>query len=82
VLEGVLRHLGTSDAPWCWCRSTTSPGDEPPERARHGPERPNWVQRLPFTLPELAADERITATLAALQDCRLGAYLRAEEPTA
>lgn len=83
VLGAVLRHLGESEAPVVLVSLDDLAGETNPQNVPGtGVERPNWVQRLPFTLDELEADAGITEILAGLQGCRLGSHLRAEEQPA
>ncbi len=54
---------------------------EPQNVPGTGPERPNWVQRLPRSLTEMAADPEIEATLGVLQARRLASHGRAAMTT-
>ena len=76
-LAALLELLADSDAP----AVLVSLDDlvarvEPQNVPGTGPERPNWVLRLPSTLAELAADPAIAELLTGLQGRRLGSHLR------
>ncbi|HEY5156202.1 MAG TPA: 4-alpha-glucanotransferase [Acidimicrobiales bacterium] len=83
VLRGVLQALGASDAPAVLVALDDLVGTiEAQNVPGTGPDRPNWVHRLPRSLTEMAADAGIEATLAALQARRLGSHARAQATAA
>ena len=78
LLRAVLEALGDSDAPAVLVSLDDLVGSTDPQNIPGtGPERPNWVQRLPRSLTEMATDPEIEATLAALQARRLASHGRA-----
>ena len=80
VLEALCRFLGDGDAPAVLVALDDLVGEANPQNVPGTMnDRPNWVQRLPLTVDELFADDRIAGVLAALQACRLGSHLRARE---
>jgi 4-alpha-glucanotransferase len=80
LLEGLLRFLGDSDAPAVIVALDDLVGEGNPQNVPGtGVDRPNWVQRVPFTTDELVGDEWLVGLWRALQDCRLGSHLRAQQ---
>lgn len=80
LLKALCRYLGDGDAPAVLVALDDLVGESNPQNVPGTMnDRPNWVQRLPVTLDELFADDRILSVLDALQDCRLGSHLRARE---
>ncbi len=78
--DGVLRLLGRSDAASVLVALDDLVLETDPQNVPGtGQDRPNWVRMLPCTLAELTDDPAIQATLAGLQDERLGAHARAQE---
>ena len=80
-LRGLLEVLADSEAPAVLVAlddlvAQTEPQNVPGTSA----ERPNWVLRLPVTLPELAADPEVDELLASLQAHRLASHGRAVAP--
>ena len=82
LLRGVLEALGDSEAPAVLVSLDDLVGSTEAQNVPGtGPDRPNWVQRLPLSLTEMAADPAIEATLAALQARRLASHARASTTT-
>jgi 4-alpha-glucanotransferase len=78
LLEGVLRYLGDSEAPAVLVSLDDLWLEPNPQNIPGTPvDRPNWVQRSPWTLDELFGDDDVLAILRAVQDCRLGSHVRA-----
>ncbi len=78
LLQGLLRFLGESEAPLLLVALDDLMGERNPQNVPGTMiDRPNWVQRVPRTIAELMADEQVLALVTALQECRLGAHLRA-----
>jgi 4-alpha-glucanotransferase len=83
LLAGVLGLLARSDAPAVLVTLEDLVGQtEPQNMPGTGPERPNWVVRLPGPLGELGTRPEVSERLAAVQDQRLASHAQAEgEPT-
>ena len=80
VLRALLGELGASGA----AAVLVGVDDlllevEPQNVPGTGLDRPNWVQMLPRTVPELAADLAVRGTLEAVQAARLSAHFQALE---
>jgi 4-alpha-glucanotransferase len=82
-LAALLALLAESDAPAVLVSlDDLVAAVEPQNVPGTGPERPNWVLRLPHTLAELAGDPAIHELLTGLQGRRLGSHLRHRQSTA
>lgn len=80
VLGALLQELGESDVPVVLVTLDDLAGETNPQNVPGtGLDRPNWVQRLPFTVDELMNDEQAASLLAALQGRRLASYSRARD---
>jgi 4-alpha-glucanotransferase len=78
VLEGLLRFLGDSEAPAVLLAIDDLVGERNPQNVPGtGFDRPNWVQRVRLSGPELATDDDVVPLLELLQAHRLGAFGRA-----
>jgi 4-alpha-glucanotransferase len=77
LLGGLLSLLGDSDAPAVLVGLDDLVGETEPQNVPGtGPERPNWVRRLPLDLDELAEDPAVAALLDRLQASRLASHVR------
>ncbi len=80
VLAALLDHLAESDAPVLLISLDDLAAETNPQNIPGtGVDRPNWVQRLPFTVGDLVRDERIVAIFGDVQARRLGSYARYQE---
>jgi 4-alpha-glucanotransferase len=78
LLGGLLTLLGHSDAPAVLVGLDDLLGETEPQNVPGtGPDRPNWVLRLPLDLDELADDPSVAALLDRLQGSRLASHARA-----
>ena len=77
LLRAVLEALGDSETPAVLVSLDDLVGSTEAQNVPGtGPERPNWVHRLPLSLTEMALDPSIEATLAALRGRRLDSHAR------
>jgi len=80
VLSALLAALGASDAASVLVSVDDLVHETDPQNVPGtGADRPNWVRKLPCTLPELFADPATQHLLDRLQGSRLGAHARALE---
>ncbi len=80
VLAALVQLLGSSEAATVLVAVDDLVLETDPQNVPGtGPDRPNWVRKLPCTLPELFADPTTEELLRALQGSRLGAHARASE---
>lgn len=71
MLVALVRSLGTSDSPCVLVALEDLWGEGQPQNIPGTPvDRPNWVQRFPFTIDELTAQPAVTSTLEALDLAR------------
>ncbi len=78
LLGGLLALLAGSDSPALLVALDDLVGETEPQNVPGtGPERPNWVLRLPADLHALAADPAIARVLDDVQSARLASYARA-----
>ncbi|HVN51111.1 MAG TPA: 4-alpha-glucanotransferase [Acidimicrobiales bacterium] len=76
-LGGLLTVLGESDAPAVLIGVDDLIGESRPQNVPGtGPERPNWVLRLPVDLDGLARDPEVGELLDRLQGARLASHVR------
>jgi len=77
VLAALLELLSETDAPVLLVSLDDLAGETNPQNIPGtGVDRPNWVQRLPFGVDDLAGNERIGVILGDVQARRLGSYAR------
>ncbi len=75
LLGGLLSMLGESESPAVLVGIDDLVGETEPQNVPGtGPDRPNWVLRLPLDLDELADDPSVAALLDRLQGARLASY--------
>jgi 4-alpha-glucanotransferase len=77
VLRGLLELLADSEAPALIVGLDDLVGEHEPQNVPGtGPDRPNWVLRLPVSLAELMVDPAVNALLDAVQARRLASHDR------
>jgi 4-alpha-glucanotransferase len=82
LTAGLVNLLGASPSPLVLISVDDLWGETEPQNVPGTPaDRPNWVHRYPYTVAELAADERVRRILGDLQGSRLDAHLRAQGDT-
>ena len=71
TLVALLRYLGSSDAPCVLVALEDLWGEAQPQNIPGTPaDRPNWVQRFPFDLDELAGLPQVKDAVDALDRSR------------
>jgi 4-alpha-glucanotransferase len=71
LLVGALRFLGTSDAACVLVALEDLWGEVNPQNIPGTPaERPNWVQRFPYSIERMATEPRVVHALSALDESR------------